>query len=125
MSSSKDYLGCFVSELTSVIFLPIDAMRTRRIFDEKLHGVKSLYNGFIFYLATTITKQIAVCPTQEYIHQKLLTENIPYINVVSGLLSGIKLVIVATPINVIRTPLLLDDATNPFDVMKDIYIKEV
>lgn len=117
------YISCMVSGIvTTTIFQPIDVIRTRYFFDStKNLSLRALYNGYIFNTYTTILKQCASLPTQEFIKTKLPFTQITNESI-AGLISGLTLSLVSTPINTIKIPLMSNSNNTVTTTTKSIYI---
>lgn len=125
-STIYKYVSCVISGLISTtIFHPIDVARTRFFFGSNgLFNFKILYNGFTFSAITAIIKQSAVFPTQELINAQLKETThltVRYREQISGLLSGVILSFVATPINAIKVPLMTKVENTSISTIKQIY----
>ena len=119
-----EYISCIISGASSaLIFHPIDSLRSRYLFGNKNMSIRALYNGIMFNTLSTIIKQCATFPTQEFIKKKLANTPMSILqqNLISGLLSGIFLSIVSTPINTIKVPLMISAKSNTPSVIKNIY----
>lgn len=101
----KKYISCFISgTISTIIFHPVDALRTILFFEHKIPTVRLLYNGFTFNWYTSVIKQCCCYPVQECIKSKLTTMSEIKRETVSGLITGLTLSLVATPVNTIKIP---------------------
>lgn len=119
---NKKYASCLISGmLGTMIFQPIDALRSISFFEYKNFTFKGLYNGFLFNCSTNILKVCSSYPTQEFIKSKV--SHLPEIQreTLSGLLTGSVLTIVSTPANVIKTPLISDQTNKMIPIIKKTY----
>lgn len=115
------YFSCIVSGIiTTAIFQPVDALRTRYFFGNPTFRLSALYNGFVFNTGTSVLKLSASYPTQEFISERLPISPL-YRESISGLIAGLTLSLVSTPINTIKIPLMANAQNNVFSVTKQIY----
>lgn len=96
---------------------PLDALRTRCFLDTNNFNLKTLYNGFTFNASTSILKLSITYPTQEFLKTKLPIHQ----EVLSGILTGILLSFVGTPINAVKVGLMSNVNTNTLQVSQTIH----
>jgi hypothetical protein len=86
-------------------------------------SLSALYNGITFGIGTNIIKLCAVYPTQEFIKGKMVNTSLSQClqNSLSGLISGVVLSLVTTPINTIKVPLMISAKSNVRSTVKYIY----
>lgn len=119
---TKKYLSCVFSGFTSAfLFHPIDSLRTRLLFGNKVFTMRALYNGFCFGALANIAKNAVTYPTQEFIKGNLGGLGLTQRETVSGLLSGILLGFFSTPVNAIKVPLFSSSSSTLGSVTKQIY----
>eukprot|EP01088_Endostelium_zonatum_P019153 TRINITY_DN6472_c0_g1_i1.p1 TRINITY_DN6472_c0_g1~~TRINITY_DN6472_c0_g1_i1.p1 ORF type:complete len:357 (-),score=71.83 TRINITY_DN6472_c0_g1_i1:53-1099(-) len=104
--------GFMVGMINASIFQPIDVVRTRYFLHTKGIGtVFSLMNGIRWNLISTGLKQMAVYPTQDLLTQSLKSGltgsqvNEHVAEFLGGIIAGMFLGFVASPLNAIKVPL--------------------
>lgn len=130
-TTRTELLSCAISgTITTLIFQPIDALRTKLFFADKrllIQNIspKSLYNGILFAIPAQITKLCATFPIQTMIHDQLNKTQLTELqkNISSGMIAGLTLAMVSTPINAIKIPLMQNSDNKFMDVTKTVYDK--
>jgi hypothetical protein len=124
MTEAKYLSGFLTGAASTLIFHPFDALRIRLFYDTKeIGGIRSLYNGLKFNVATSCMKNMLTYPTHDYILERLQNNYTPYwADIYSSFLTGLLLSSASTPINVIKIPLQASgDKQRAIDIGRDIY----
>lgn len=122
--SITDYISSIVAGgVTGALFHPLDSLYYNNIINGKRPEL--LRRGFTFNTVTSIIKVCGIFPTQEFIKKKLDWMSPYYQNSVSGMVTGLIMSIIVTPINAVKVPLITQTTkiikTNFVTVTKEIY----
>jgi len=105
--------------VTGLAFHPLDSLYYNYIVNGK--RPTSLFKGLTYNISTNIIKVCGIFPTQKYLNQKLnWIDNQHMQDSVSGILTGLVMSMISTPINAIKVP-LLTNADRVRTVYKHIY----
>lgn len=104
--------------IVGALFHPFDSLYYNIVINKKKGEL--LRRGCAFNTITNVIKVCGIFPTQEYLKHKLSWMDKYQQDSISGMLTGLVMAFISTPINTIKVP-LLTRAVNMKTVTKEIY----
>lgn len=106
----------------AMVWHPFDYVRVNLLVNKR-YILRNCYKGFAFDMTITVMRSCIIFPTQEFFKKQLTWLNPTQQDTISGMIAGLSVAFLASPMNVIDTPLLSEPKSTVVSIVKNEYKK--